>query len=159
LNGCLNKIAAIDKRIPFVLQDSFLGDSYWSPLLGGTYPTVNIVVDTHIYYFAATGTYAQYVLYSTCGQGAYIVGDSKFPVLIGEWSLQSMYNNTLAGRKIIFDTQRYAWQKYVSGGAFWTGSMNGTDAMDGEGTQRDYWGYKQLIDQGVTTTQTNSSYC
>ncbi|KAK3618902.1 hypothetical protein LTR22_026193 [Elasticomyces elasticus] len=70
-----------------------------------------------------------------------------------------MYNNTFAGRKTIFDTQRYAWQNYVVGGSFWTAVSYATDKVDGEGTVRDYWSFVDLINAGVITTQTNSSYC
>jgi glucan 1,3-beta-glucosidase len=37
---------------------------------------------------------------------------------MGEGALQAMYNNTLASRKSVFDTQRYAWQKYVAEDSF-----------------------------------------
>jgi glucan 1,3-beta-glucosidase len=31
--------------------------------------------------------------------------------------------------------------------------------VDGEGTQREYWSYIDLINQGVITKVTNESYC
>jgi hypothetical protein len=70
-----------------------------------------------------------------------------------------MYNNTLDTRKTIFDTQRYAWNKYLAGGAFWNGVSYATAKVDGEGTQREYWSYIDLINQGVITKVTNESYC
>ena len=70
-----------------------------------------------------------------------------------------MYNNTLAARKTIFDTQRYAWQKYISGGSFWTAVSYDNAAVDGEGTVADYWSYIGLIDAGVITKSTSESYC
>lgn len=70
-----------------------------------------------------------------------------------------MYNNTYADRETTFDTQRYAWQLNVAGGAFWTAVSYATAAVDGEGTQRDYWSYIDLINAGVITSQTTDSYC
>jgi hypothetical protein len=156
IDGCLKKISKVDKRIPLMLQDNFKGASYWAPFYDAS---ANLVIDSHVYYFAAAGTYAAYVNPAVCGQAAYIAEETKFPVFIGEWSLQSMYNNTFASRKTIFDTQRYAWNKYTAGGAFWTAVSYSTAAVDGEGTQREYWSYIDLINQGVITKATKESYC
>jgi glucan 1,3-beta-glucosidase len=155
-DGVLAKIAKVDKRIPMMIQDCFKGASYWSPFYAGS---ANIVMDSHVYYFAAAGAYSGYVNPAVCGQAAYIAQETKFPVFIGEYSLQAMYNNTLADRKSIFDTQRYAWNKYVAGGTFWTAVSYSTAKVDGEGTQREYWSYIDLINQGVITKATNESYC
>ncbi|KAF1835374.1 glycoside hydrolase [Decorospora gaudefroyi] len=155
-DGVLKKIAKLDKRIPMMIQDNFMGASYWAPFYDAT---ANIVIDTHVYYFAAAGTYSGYVNPAVCGQATYIAQETKFPIFIGEWALQAMYNNTLEGRKTIFDTQRYAWNKYVSGGAFWTAVSYATDKVDGEGTQREYWSFIDLIEQGVATKATDESYC
>jgi glucan 1,3-beta-glucosidase len=154
-DGVLAKIAKFGKRIPMMIQDCFMGASYWTPFFDAS----NIVFDSHVYYFAAAGTYSNYVNPAVCGQAAYIAEETKFPVFIGEWSLQAMYNNTLAGRKAIFDKQRYAWQKYVSGGAFWTAVSYSSAAVDDAGTQREYWSYIDQINDGTITAATNSSYC
>ncbi|KAJ9626292.1 hypothetical protein H2203_003924 [Taxawa tesnikishii (nom. ined.)] len=156
INGCLKKIAKVDKRIPLMLQDAFLGEKYWSPFYASS---TNIVIDTHVYYFAASGIYSQYVAPAICGQASTLAGDKKFPVFVGEWALQTLYNNTFAGRKEIFDTQRYAWQNYVSGGSFWTAQSYSVATVDGQGEQRDYWSYGDLINAGVITSATNASYC
>jgi glucan 1,3-beta-glucosidase len=156
LRAVLKKIAKIDKRIPLMLQDSFQGEQFWSPFYDAS---TNIVIDTHIYYFAAAGTYSQYVAPAICGQGSAAGGDKKFPVFIGEWSLQTQYNNTLANRKTLFDTQRYAWSQYVSGGSFWNIRNKNTASVDGEGSVGNYWDYMSLIDAGVITPQTDSAYC
>lgn len=155
-DGVLKKIAKVDKRIPMMIQDCFQGASYWAPFYDAS---ANIVFDSHVYYFAAAGAYSQYINPAVCGQASYIAEETKFPVFVGEWSLQTMYNNTLAGRKALFDTQRYAWNKYVSGGTFWTAVSYSTAKVDGEGTQREYWSYIDLINQGVITLATNASYC
>lgn len=156
MNGVLAQIAKVDKRIPLMLQDCFLGEQYWSPLFpAGT----NLVIDSHIYFFAASGIYSQYVAPAICGQSAYEAGDKKFPVFVGEFSLQTLYNNTYANRKTIYDTQRYAYAHYMSGSAFWTARMYSTDAVDGQGVQEAYWDFIGLIDAGVVTKNISSSYC
>ncbi|KAL2073884.1 hypothetical protein VTL71DRAFT_11210 [Oculimacula yallundae] len=156
IKACLAKIAKVDKRIPLMLQDSFQGEQFWSPFYdAGT----NMVIDSHVYYFAAAGTYSQYVAPAICGQGSATAGDKKFPVFIGEWSLQTMYNNTLAARKTLFDTQRYSWANYASGGSFWNVKNLNQDKVDGEGSVQNYWDYMSLIDAGVITSATNASYC
>ncbi|KAH6647814.1 glycoside hydrolase superfamily [Truncatella angustata] len=156
MDGVFERVEAVDKRIPVMLQDCFKGASFWAPLFE---TTRNLVIDSHVYYFAASGTYSQWVNPAVCGQAAYIAEETSFPVFVGEWALQVMYNNTFDGRKTIFDTQRYAWQKYVAGGAFWTAVSYATAEVDGEGVQRDYWSYIDLINDGVITSATNSSYC
>ena len=157
IDGVFKKVEKLDKRIPVMLQDNFKGPDYWAPFFD---TSKNLVIDSHVYYFAAAGTYAQYVAPTVCGQSAYLkTASTKFPTFVGEWSLQTKYNNTFAARKLLFDTQRYAWQKDLAGGAFWTAVTYTMDKVDGEGVQQDYWGYTTLIDAGVITKQTNESYC
>ncbi|KAF3002698.1 hypothetical protein E8E13_010034 [Curvularia kusanoi] len=155
-DGVLKKIAKVDKRIPMMIQDCFMGASYWAPFYDSS---ANIVFDSHVYYFAAAGAYSQYINPAVCGQASYLASQTDFPVFVGEWSLQTMYNNTFTGRKALFDTQRYAWSQYVAGGSFWTAVSYSTAKVDGEGTQREYWSYIDLINQGVITRATNASYC
>jgi len=153
--GVLKKIAAVDTRIPLMLQDCFQGESFWAPFYDAS---TNIVIDSHFYWFAAAGAYSQYVSPAICGEAS-AATDGKFPVFVGEWSLQTMYNNTFAGRKELYDTQRYAWQHYLSGSAFWNWWSDAPAAVDGQGSQKDYWSLVDLIDEGVATLATNASYC
>lgn len=155
VNGVRARLNLVSSSIPIMLQDSFLGASYWSPLFDAN---SNMVIDTHIYYFAASGIYSQYVAPAICGQASTAASNSNFPVFVGEWSLQTLYNNTFAGRKQIFQTQLYSWQKYLQGGSFWTYHMYGTDPVDGEGQQKDYWSLETAIAQGWTKNITDS-YC
>ncbi|THX72985.1 glycoside hydrolase [Aureobasidium pullulans] len=156
-NGVFDLIAESSvTKLPVMLQDCFLGEEHWSSYFAST---ANLVIDTHIYYFAASGIYSEYVNSAVCGQASVAPGDGKFPVFIGEWSLQVLYNNTYEARESIFNTQRYAWSRYVQGGSFWGAIFNGTDSVDGEGTQRDYWSYDRLIDAGVVKIPTNATYC
>ncbi|GAB7362332.1 hypothetical protein MBLNU230_g2347t1 [Neophaeotheca triangularis] len=157
MDGVFKKVEKVDKRIPVMLQDNFKGASYWQPLFN---KKKNLVIDSHVYYFAAAGTYSQYIPPTVCGQGQYLRDQvTTFPIFVGEFSLQTKYNNTFEARKQIFDTQRWAWQNYVSGGAFWTAVTYTHDKVDGEGVQTDYWCYIDLINQGVITSQTNETYC
>jgi glucan 1,3-beta-glucosidase len=57
------------------------------------------------------------------------------------WGVE-LCNNMLEGRKTIYDTQLYAYQEYVSGGAFWDAKMLGNVvgvAVNGEDVTEDYW--------------------
>ncbi|KAJ4324435.1 hypothetical protein N0V94_001333 [Neodidymelliopsis sp. IMI 364377] len=157
LYGVLDRIRKVDSRIPMMIQDNFKGADFWTPYYN---TTDNVVLDSHVYYFAAAGTYANYVNGAVCGQAQYIANQTKFPNFIGEWSLQTMYNNTLADRQSIFNTERYAWSEYVNGGAFWTAVSYSTTPVDGEGTQREYWSYIDLIREGVAKSPIpGATYC
>ncbi|KAL4740235.1 glycoside hydrolase superfamily [Aspergillus similis] len=155
--GVLARIAAVDKRIPLMLQDCFLSEEHWSPYFpAGT----NLVIDQHVYYFAASGVYSQWANGAICGQASILPGDGKFPVFVGEWALQTLYSNDFEGRQKLFETQRYAWAKYVSGGAFWNIKHNSSAVVDGQGTQRDYWSFERLLDAGVIRAPVaNATYC
>lgn len=176
LHNVLARIHAVDPRIPMMIQDNFKGAAFYEPYFN---TTDNVVIDSHVYYFAAAGVYANYVDTAVCGQAQYIANQTKFPNFVGEWSLQTLYNNTFAGREAIFDTERYAWSEYLSGGgkflyhlqfcgvakadktlAFWTAVSYSTTPVDGEGTQREYWSYVDLINQGVAKSPVDGvNYC
>lgn len=155
--GVIAHVTAVNAAIPVMLQDGFLGEETWSPYFAlGT----NIVIDTHVYYFTSDGVYPAYVGPAICGQATVLGGDGKFPVFIGEWSLQLQYNNTLSERERIFNTQRYAWNKYAAGSTFWAINHTGQDAVNGEGELRDYWSYSRLMDQGIIKAPVaNATYC
>lgn len=156
IQECMDRVAKVDSRIPVMMQDCFAGASFWAPFFDAS---SNLVFDSHVYYFAAAGTYSQYVAGAVCGQAAYLAEVTKFPTFVGEWSLQTMYNNTLDARPDVFNVQRYAWGKYVSGGTFWTAVSYSTALVDGEGTQREYWSYIDLINEGVIEKADGTIYC
>lgn len=87
-----------------------------------------------MYFFAAAGVYANFVPEITCGQASAIKPDD-FPVFIGEFSLQSLYNNSLSLRQELYESQVYSFANYLSGSAFWTARFQGVNPVDGEGTQ------------------------
>ncbi|KAL5335784.1 glycoside hydrolase superfamily [Aspergillus crustosus] len=142
-NAALAAIKKVDERIPLMLQDNFLSEEHWSPYFAaGTY----LVIDQHVYYFAASGVYSQWANGAICGQAS--------------WALQTLYNNEFENRKSLFETQRYAWSYYVKGGAFWNIKHNSSVVVDGEGMQRDYWSYLNLLDEGfIGPVVRNATYC
>jgi glucan 1,3-beta-glucosidase len=81
--GVLDRIAKADARIPMMMQDNFKGADFWTDYYE---EGENIVMDSHVYYFAAAGTYANYVSLAVCGQALYIAQQNKFPNFIGEVS-------------------------------------------------------------------------
>ncbi|KAL4883006.1 glycoside hydrolase superfamily [Aspergillus karnatakaensis] len=156
-NKALAAIAKVDKRIPLMLQDNFLSEEHWSPYFpAGT----NLVIDQHVYYFAASGVYSQWANGAICGQASVLSGDGKFPVFVGEWALQTLYNNQFEERQALFETQRYAWMLYAQGGAFWNIKHNSSVVVDGQGMQRDYWSFMDLLEEGVVhPIVRNATYC
>lgn len=62
--------------------------------------------------------YSSLVGQITCGQASNAA--TTFPVFVGEFSLESFYANTLAGRQNSYQSQLWAYTKYLSGGAFWS---------------------------------------
>ena len=175
LYGVVDRIRKVDSRIPMMIQDSFKGAEFCAPFYN---TTDNVVLDTHVYYFAAAGTYTNYVNTAVCGQAQYIANQTKVSSFIDDWALQTMCNNTFAGREDIFDTQRCAWSEYVNGRgkfveyrlllddrtnrfpAFWTAVSYSTLLVGGERTQRDYWSFVDLVKQGVVKSPVDGeSYC
>jgi glucan 1,3-beta-glucosidase len=190
--------ALLQTRAPFVplmIQDSFMGASYWAPFWN---KGDNIVFDSHFYFcelhgimdadlvllstnsfplryaflaVAAAGVYGNIIPEITCGQAS--SAQTDFPVFVGEWSLEAIYNNTLDGRASLYQSQQYAYSQYLSGGAFWgyksvvgESPRNPLDAtvillmttrlaradtttkIDGEGTKVDYWNWRKLAEAG-----------
>lgn len=157
LRGVLDRIRAVNPGIPMMIQDSFQGADFWARDFNAT---DNIVMSTHVYYFAADGVYANFIPLGVCGQAQFIARQTTFPNFIGEWSLQARFNNTFAGREAVFNAERYAWSEYLSGSAFWNAVSYSDLAVDGEGTRIDYWSYVRLIDQGVITSPVPGvAYC
>ncbi|KAM6508432.1 hypothetical protein FALCPG4_018293 [Fusarium falciforme] len=159
INGVISRTEAVDKRIPVVLQDNFKGTEFWAKQFDAKH---NLVLSPHVYYFTGE-TYPKYTPPAICGQGKWMSEQSKFPTFIGEWSVQTSFANILevASRKKLFDTQRSAWKKYASGGAFWTAVSYANQAVRDEGTQRDYWSYVDLIKAGVIKKESadDELYC
>ncbi|KAH7014450.1 glycoside hydrolase superfamily [Microdochium trichocladiopsis] len=156
IDACIEMVEEVDRRIPIVLQDSFKSVGFWEPLFD---VSTNLVMSPHLYYFSQEDLYAGYVNYTMCGTAQWVGTFKKFPVMVGEWSIQVHYNNTFADRKALFDTQKYAYSHYSNGATFWTAVSYAEAVVSGEGTQRDYWSYIDLINAGVATKHIDRSYC
>lgn len=143
-----------------MLNDAFLFEPYWSPFYNAS---TNLVIDSHVYFFDFPGMPASYVPSIICDQAATIGGgDGKFPIFVGEWSLQSAVNNSLADRKVLYDTQLWAFQHWASGGAFWNYRMvNASTIVSGNGTAEDYWSWEILANEGIVSKDggVKVSYC
>lgn len=64
VHGALSRIARVDKRIPLRPQDGFLGEEHWPHYFARE---TKQVIDTHVYYFAASGVYSQWASGAICG--------------------------------------------------------------------------------------------
>ncbi|KAF5011903.1 hypothetical protein FDECE_2036 [Fusarium decemcellulare] len=142
-NGVLEQVKAVNPKIPVMLQGGFKGEEYWSPKFE---QGANIVFDVHNYYFAGRPTTFANVPTFICSDAKASKGDGKFPVFVGEWSIQAAQNNTFASRSKNLNTGIAAWAKYTRGSAYWTYRFYGNASVNGEGTQGDYWSYEDFID-------------
>jgi glucan 1,3-beta-glucosidase len=111
---------------------------------------------------AAQGVYGNIVPQITCGQAS--SARTSFPVFVGEWSLEAIYNNTLAGRAALYQSQQYAYATYLSGSAFWSYNsvVDTTTPVDGEGSKVDYWNFQKIAAAGgiiLPNGAINASYC
>ncbi|PSK57833.1 hypothetical protein B9Z65_9035 [Elsinoe australis] len=145
-NAVLAHTKKVDKRIPVMLMDTFKSPEFWSAYFN---TTENIVFDTHNYWFpTARGANSQNVTTLIC-QDAAKDKVTKFPVFVGEWSLEVGYNNTLKLRERNLKTAINAWKASGAGSAFWTAKVTSPDALvAGEGSKTDYWSWVQFAKLG-----------
>ncbi|KAJ5476714.1 hypothetical protein N7475_002443 [Penicillium sp. IBT 31633x] len=141
----LDRVAAVNDKIPVMFQDSFKGEEYWS---GNFSPSDNIVFDVHNYYFEGRNTTSLNEPSFICTDAEANPGDGRFPVFVGEWSIQAAYNNSLALREQNLNVGLYAFYEYAQGASYWTWKFSGNATVDGQGTQADYWNYEAFVDEG-----------
>ncbi|KAH7083487.1 glycoside hydrolase superfamily [Paraphoma chrysanthemicola] len=150
------KAKGVNAKIPVMLQGSFKGEAFWS----SRFPVgSNLVFDEHIYYFAGRPTDSDTVATDICSDAKAAPGDGKFPVFVGEWSMQTVSDNKFANRAKNLNTGLYAFAKYTRGSAYWTVKCTGTAPVDGQGVQGDYWNYMTFIDLGVIKPSQGQQYC
>jgi aryl-phospho-beta-D-glucosidase BglC (GH1 family) len=154
--GVLAKVEAKDPQIPVMLQGSFKGEAYWSPNFG---TNTNIVFDVHNYYFAGRPSTSANLPGLFCSDAQESEGDGKFPVFIGEWSIQATTQNTLDSRPSNLNAGLAAWKQYTRGSAYWTYKFFGNVPVDGEGVQGDYWNYSEFIKEGLVDSLAGSAMC
>ncbi|KAJ4324198.1 hypothetical protein N0V94_001410 [Neodidymelliopsis sp. IMI 364377] len=156
INGVLNKVKSTNSKIPVMFQGSFKGEAYWSQRFSaGT----NLVFDVHNYYFAGRPTDSNNVTADICSDAKTSQGDGKFPVFVGEWSIQTVKNNRFVNRGKNLNTGLYAFGKYLQGSAYWTAKFFGNVPVDGEGVQGDYWNYLGFIALGIIDPAKGQAYC
>ena len=156
IKGVIAKVAAANPKIPVMFQGSFKGEAFWSP----SFPaSTNLVFDVHNYYFAGRPTDSDTVSADICTDAKIYAGDGKFPVFIGEWSIQTAADNKFANRKKNLNTGLYAFGKYEQGSAYWTAKFFGNVPVEGEGVQGDYWNYSAFIDMGYINPASGAAYC
>ncbi|KAH6847212.1 glycoside hydrolase superfamily [Chaetomium sp. MPI-CAGE-AT-0009] len=149
--GVLERVRRADPHIPVMLQGGFRGEEYWSPHFDSD-PSEQLpplVFDVHNYYFAGRPTTSANVPQFMCADARASAGDGKFPVFVGEWSVQAASNNTLASREANLNAGLRAWEQYTRGSAYWTYRFSGNVPVDGEGVQGDYWSYETFIGMGI----------
>lgn len=145
-HGVLERVERAEKRIPVLLQGSFKHEEYWAPHFD---KGANIAFDVHNYYFAGRPTTSANVPEWICTDAQASAGDGKFPVMIGEWSIQAVSENTFASRAVNLNTGLRAWAEYTRGSCYWTYRFSGNVPVDGEGVQGDYWSYETFMDMGI----------
>ncbi|KAF9894462.1 hypothetical protein FE257_007965 [Aspergillus nanangensis] len=148
--GVLDRVRQKLPCLPIMAQDSFMGERHWSPYFG---QCDNVVIDTHIYAQSNDST--------ICSRAERAAGDGKLPVFIGEWDLEMDPDDvSFEARKENFDIQRFAWFKYLHGGAFWSIKYHVPTVMVGDAPQTDYLNYEALLEEGVVTPfNETADYC
>ncbi|KAL4883062.1 putative cellulase [Aspergillus karnatakaensis] len=141
----ISRVAAANPNIPVMFQGSFRGEAYWSPRIPSD---ANVVFDVHHYYFAGRGVTSQTITSYICSDAEESPGDGKFPVYIGEWSIQAEIDNELSQRARALNTGLHAFATHTRGSSYWTAKFFGNAPVDGEGTQADYWNYLTFAQQG-----------
>lgn len=144
--GVLERVQRVNPKIPVMLQGGFKGEAYWSPNFDAAAP---IVFDVHNYYFAGRPATSANLPMWFCIDAQNAAGDGKFPVFVGEWSIEAAGNNTFASRAGNLNTGIKVWDQYTRGSAYWTYRFSGNVPVAGEGVQGDYWSYEKFIDMGI----------
>ncbi|KAK2792310.1 hypothetical protein FQN52_003787 [Onygenales sp. PD_12] len=156
IQGVIDRVSAADPNIPIMFQGGFKPEAYWSPSFDAG---ANLVFDVHNYYFAGRDTDSDTVTADICSDAKLSQGDGKFPVFIGEWSIQTVANNKFENRRKNLNAGLYAFGKYTRGSAYWTARFFGNVAVDGEGVQGDYWNFEEFIDLGYINPVEGAEYC
>ncbi|KAH8199175.1 hypothetical protein TruAng_006644 [Truncatella angustata] len=144
--GVIERVEAANPGIPVMVQDSFRGEAFWAPKLP---PSANVVIDTHFYYFAGRSCYPETAASLMIKDAKRAPGSRNFPVVIGEWSIETEFENKLGKRKELFDVARWAYNKYAQGSIYWSARVESDAKVSGEGGKRDYWSYLDLVKEGV----------
>ncbi|KAK8135988.1 glucan 1-3-beta-glucosidase precursor [Apiospora sp. TS-2023a] len=154
----LDRVAAVNPQIPVMLNDAFKGPGFW---MNNFTADQNIVFDVHQYYFNGRPAGSNNVTEMLCADARSAtaeIGD-KFPVFMGEWAIETFYNNSLDARKEILNAGLAAFGAHTKGSACWTGKVVSTTTVAGEGTKHDYWSYKDLLELGLVDPSSALGFC
>ncbi|KNG51722.1 hypothetical protein TW65_01119 [Stemphylium lycopersici] len=156
MDAVIAKAAKVNEKIPIMFQGSFKGEAFWAPKFSAS---ANLAFDVHHYYFTGRPTDSDTVSADICSDAKSSPGDGKFPVFIGEWSIETASDNKFANRKKNLNTGLYAFAKYTRGSAYWTAKFYGNVPVAGQGVQGDYWNYSDFIDMGILKPSEGAQYC
>lgn len=146
--GVASRVEKTNPKIPIMLQGGFRPVEFWAKYFAAS---TNLVFDVHNYYFAGRPATSQNLPEFICTDAKNTVGTTspKFPIFIGEWSIQATSNNTFASRARNLNTGLKAWATYTQGSAYWTWKFFGNETVNGEGAQGDYWNYSDFVKMGL----------
>lgn len=135
MDACIARTKAVNAKIPVMFQGSFKGEAFWAPRFPAS---TNLVFDVHNYYFAGRPTDSDTLTTDICADAKASAGDGKFPVFVGEWSIEAAADDKFVNRAKNLNTGIYAFGKYTQGSAYWTARFFGNVSVAGEGVQGDY---------------------
>lgn len=144
IQAVIPRVAAVNPRIPIMFQGSFKPVEYWS---GNFSADTNIIFDVHNYFFEGRNITSENLPTYMNSDARRKSGDGKFPVFVGEWSIQTAYNNSLALRERNFNAGVEAFRRHAQGSTFWTAKFSSNVTVDGQGTKEDYWNFEAFIDR------------
>ncbi|RGP66750.1 glucan 1,3-beta-glucosidase a [Fusarium sporotrichioides] len=144
----VSRVQKANPRIPIMLQGGFRPVEFWAESFTSD---TNIVFDVHHYYFAGRPSTSNNLPELICSDAQATVGTKKpkFPIFVGEWSIQAASANTFTSRARNLNTGLKTWSTFTQGSAYWTYKFFGDAPVDGEGTQGDYWNYSDFIEWGI----------
>ncbi|KAF2010388.1 glycoside hydrolase family 5 protein [Aaosphaeria arxii CBS 175.79] len=146
--GTIQRVEAVNSSIPIMFQDSFKGESFWATQLP---ESANVVIDTHCYYFAGRQCNPDNTIPVINQDAKDAQKSGRFPVVIGEWSIETEFDNRLGDRKKLYEAGRDAFNEHTQGNIYWSGRVDSDAKVHGEGTKRDYWSFIDMITDGVVT--------
>ncbi|KAL2134796.1 hypothetical protein VTI74DRAFT_10780 [Chaetomium olivicolor] len=112
--GVVERVKRANPNIPAMLQGGFKVEEYWAPHFDKSTP---LVFGVHNYYFAGRPTTSDNIPQFIYADAKNSAGDGKFPVFVGEWSVQSTRNNTFSSRAVNLNTGLRVWETFTRGSA------------------------------------------
>lgn len=144
INAVLDRVSKVNSKIPVMFQGSFKIPDYWYDQIPDD---ANLIFDVHVYHYEhPPNTTSINLPAQLCADAKQKTGSGKFPVFIGEWSIQAAQRNYLALRERNLNAGIVTFGQYTQGSSYWTAKFTGNDTVKGQGTQQDYWNFGTFID-------------